>query len=265
MVQNRYMEQSGDLRRAALLMPLAAGVRSDAVVDRISAAVRLGLMVDGEQLPNETELAAQMNVSTVTLREALQRLRQSGIIETRRGRTGGSFVRLVDELKDSELYERLIARSSTEWRDFGEEHVAIAGRIAWLAARRARPAEIERLRSHIQDLRHARGRGEQQRADSRFHIALAIASQSERLVRAEVRLQAESTELVWLVGQEKLDQNAVCDEHAEMVDAIEREDENEARVLAEKHVQTNARLLARASSAHGIDAAHVALPEAEEA
>jgi len=259
------MEQSGDLRRAALLMPLAAGVRSDTVVDRISAAVRLGLMVDGEQLPNETELAAQMNVSTVTLREALQRLRQRGIIETRRGRTGGSFVRLVDELKDTELEERLVVRSSTEWRDFGEEHAAIAGRIAWLAARRARPVEIERLRSHVGDLRKAHGRGEQQRADSRFYIALAIASQSERLVRAEVRLQAESTELVWMVGQGKLDQNTVSDEHEQIVDAIEREDENEARALVERHIQANARLLARASSAHGVDAAQDALPEAREA
>ncbi|MGK0741596.1 FadR/GntR family transcriptional regulator [Leucobacter sp. Z1108] len=243
------MEQPRDLRKAALLMPLAAGVRSDTVVERLSAAVRLGLMVDGEQLPNETDLAGQLNVSTVTLREALGRLRQRGIIETRRGRNGGSFVRFVDDQSPADLLQRLRERSSAEWRDFGEEHIAIGGRIAWLAARRATPSEVERLRNLAAELDGSVSRAQRQRADSRFHVALAVAAQSERLLQIEVRLQAESTELVWFCGEEQLEVSSVRAAHLALVDAVANEDEALARKLAEEHVQFNTRLIAGRASA----------------
>ena len=63
---------------------------------RVGQAIQLGLLTDGEQLPPETEFAAQLGVSAMTLREALAMLRQQGLVETRRGRTGGTFVRRPD-------------------------------------------------------------------------------------------------------------------------------------------------------------------------
>ena len=66
--------------------------RTEEVVRRLMEAIDLGLYGEGQQLPSETELAGQFGVATVTLRDALAYLRQRGVIETRRGRTGGSFV-----------------------------------------------------------------------------------------------------------------------------------------------------------------------------
>src|SRR4051794_40971346 len=88
---------SGDARRA-VFAPLDDGVlRRDAVVRRVGSAIALGLLGDGEQLPAETELATMLNVATVTLREALADLRKLGLVVTRRGRGGGSFVRARDD------------------------------------------------------------------------------------------------------------------------------------------------------------------------
>lgn len=82
----------------AVLSPLAgSGPRTDAVVARISAAIGLGVISDGEQLPSEIDLATQLGVSTVTLREALAILREQGLVVTKRGRGGGSFVRASAE------------------------------------------------------------------------------------------------------------------------------------------------------------------------
>ena len=47
-------------------------------------------MVPGEKLPNELELAQQLNVSRATLREALRDLTVQGVLEVHRGR--GTFV-----------------------------------------------------------------------------------------------------------------------------------------------------------------------------
>lgn len=77
----------------AVLSPLeGGGPKTEAVVQRLSAAISLGVMVDGQQLPSETDLANQLGVSTMTLREALVVLRQQGIVHTKRGRGGGSFI-----------------------------------------------------------------------------------------------------------------------------------------------------------------------------
>ena len=70
---------SGDARRA-VFAPLDDGaLRSEAVVRRVGSAIALGLLADGEQLPAETDLATMLNASTVTLRAALDGLREVGL------------------------------------------------------------------------------------------------------------------------------------------------------------------------------------------
>src|SRR4051794_24590495 len=76
--------------------------RAEQVAQRLGEAIRLGLILDGERLPPEIQLSEQLGVATVTLREALAALRKEGLIVTRRGRGGGTFVRSPQpELPDS--------------------------------------------------------------------------------------------------------------------------------------------------------------------
>ena len=79
--------------RAAVFAPLDTGRRADAVVRRLADGIALGILAPEEQLPSETELADTFGVSPVTVREALTMLREQGLVATRRGRGGGSFVR----------------------------------------------------------------------------------------------------------------------------------------------------------------------------
>lgn len=82
-----HQESAGLTALGAVLSPLeGGGPKTEAVVQRLSAAISLGVMADGQQLPSETDLANQLGVSTMTLREALAVLRQQGIVHTKRGR-----------------------------------------------------------------------------------------------------------------------------------------------------------------------------------
>lgn len=58
--------------------------RADAIVDRITKAIGIGLLKAGERWPPEAALSAMFGVGGATLREALGELRQRGIVETRR-------------------------------------------------------------------------------------------------------------------------------------------------------------------------------------
>ncbi len=231
------------MARRAVFAPLSSAGRTDAVIQRITEAIRLGLISEGEQLPSESDLAAMLGVSTVTLREALATLRQQGLVETRRGRGGGSFVKRPGEPPSAFLRARLRALSATALRDLGDEHVAVSGTAAFLAAARASADNIARMRALGDRLFAAGSLGARASADSRLHIEIAIASQSERLTRAEAALQAEVGDLLWYVLGSGEMPARVDAEHRGIVDAITSEDEDLARSLAERHVAESIRVL----------------------
>ena len=76
----------------AVFRPVRAGNPFEETVERLLQAIKLGVVGPGERLPAERDLAARLNVSRVTLREAIKALTDSGYVESRRGRYGGTFV-----------------------------------------------------------------------------------------------------------------------------------------------------------------------------
>lgn len=226
-----------------LISPLSSSGRADEIAQRITEAIHLGLMADGEQLPVETEFAHQLGVSPMTLREALGELRRQGLVETRRGRTGGTFVRRPASPPVAMLRERLVGTTVSALRDLADEHQAVAGLSAKLAAERASAAGVRRILALVDQLSAAQGLGAQIRADSRFHIEIAMSTQSERLTHREVALQAETAGMLWLPFDTPLDTEAVTAEHHAIGTAIAEEDGERARQLAERHVQRNLRRL----------------------
>ncbi|KMO84603.1 FadR/GntR family transcriptional regulator [Mycolicibacterium chubuense] len=222
------------------LSPLVAAEapmgRADEIVQRITEAIHLGLLDDGERLPVEVDLAAQFGVAPMTVREALATLRDQELIETRRGRSGGSFVRRPAGPPIDRLTARLAAMSASDLRDLFDEHTAIAGQAARLAAERAAPYMVRRLFALTDQLGVAATLGDRIRADSRFHIEVAVASQSARLARREANLQAEVAGLIWLPIGPPIDVTAYVDQKHALAAAVAAENPQEARRLAEAHV-----------------------------
>ncbi|WP_218002674.1 FadR/GntR family transcriptional regulator [Nocardia brevicatena] len=236
-------ESAGLTALGAVLSPLeGSGPKTEAVVQRLSAAISLGVMVDGQQLPSETDLAGQLGVSTMTLREALAVLRQQGIVHTKRGRGGGSFICASAEVLEHTSLARLHQMSLPELRDLGDEQFAITGAVAVFAARRGLRSDIVRLRTLADRLKVSTEPVSARRADSRFYIEMAVCAQSTRLTRAQVGLQAELSALFWLPRLE-LDPAAEATAHYDLVNAIEREDDTRARELAESHSESRIRRL----------------------
>jgi len=238
----------------SLISPLATAGRADEVVQRVSQAIQLGLFVDGEQLPPEAEFAGQLGVSAMTLREALAALRQQGLVETKRGRTGGTFVRRPAAPLVGTLRERLRDMAAGTLRDLTDEQFAVSGAAAKLAAARASAADARRLHALVRQLSGAASLGSRIRADSRFHIEVARASKSERLTHLEVELQTRLGDLLWLPAEpsgmppgaeagELLDPVAVSAEHAAIADAIAAKNGDLARELTERHIEANLRRL----------------------
>jgi DNA-binding FadR family transcriptional regulator len=228
---------SGDARRA-VFAPLDDGsLRREAVVRRVGGAIALGLLGDGEQLPSESELAAMLGVSTVTLREALSELRRLGLVETRRGRGGGSFVRSPEDALGSLAEARLAELGTADLRELGDAHAAVVAAVARLAAARASVTEVSRLRDIVDRLAESPSVTDQRRLDGRFYIELAACAQSVRLTLQEMDLHLELGQLPWAPAVVPDLLGDVVAGHRAVVDAVGDRDGERARALAEQHVE----------------------------
>lgn len=217
--------------------------RTEEVTRRLIEMINLGIFTEGQQLPSETELSLQLGVATVTLRDALAELRERGVIETRRGRNGGSFVCCPPDIATDVLLQRLCQLSSPDLRDLGDEMMAISGAAAKLAAQRAAGQQYAQMQHYIDALACSSSRQERRRADARFHIEIAVAAQSVRLTRAEMHLQAEISDLSWIEHDELPSAPAMAAEHQAILDAIMAADANLASTLAEAHINRSIKRL----------------------
>lgn len=220
--------------RAAVFAPLAGGGRAELVAQRLTDAIELGLLTHGERLPSESEMARQFGVATVTTREALEVLRERGLVETRRGRDGGSFVTSASSRAGS-IGRRVVALSRVELRDMGVYYTAIAAMAAELAADRATPEDIEHLHETI-DTVDVAAEAATRRGEGTFRLEIAALSQSARLVREELRLQAEFAPLLWWCLREQQHRERSRDHHREVVRAIEGNDGELARRRTVEHI-----------------------------
>jgi DNA-binding FadR family transcriptional regulator len=218
----------------AVFAPLTQPGRAEAVTRRLRDAIVLGVLGDGEQLPSEIDLAESLGVAPVTARESLQTLRDLGLVTTKRGRGGGSFVCAPADPDALLIRTRLAELSLVDIRDFGDFYRAIAGAAAAYAADRAAEEDIDRLREV--GVRRDVDPGGSRRAEAQFHLEVAAASQSARMTQEELRLQADFGPLLWLSMASADGRQQSESDHAGIVDAIASGDRAQARALTEDHV-----------------------------
>lgn len=187
-----------------LYSPLADADRSGTIAERIKNSIALGFIRTGDRLPNELDLAASFSVAPATVRESLTQLRSERIIETRRGRHGGSFVIGSVAASGTLTLERLRRYSTVELRDLGDEWTAIT--VACYALARDRYAEgtTIQLERSAADFAVASNPESRTQAYSRFWVDLAVASQSARLLRHQLRIQFEVAGLLWPDARDQL-------------------------------------------------------------
>lgn len=227
---------------AAVFAPLESSSRSELVTRRLTDAIALGLLPDAEQLPGEADLAQQFGVSTVTIREALSVLRQEGLIETRRGRGGGSFVRMSQAALADLSRDRLAEVGTSDLRELGDMHAMAAGSAARLAAERASRTELARLRELVARMASAGDATELHRLEGRYYIEMAAAAQSARLTRLEIEIQGDLAQVMWRLQPDRA-AGSVAAERAAVVDAVALHQADRARQLTEEQVAEDTRRL----------------------
>ena len=156
---------------------------SDIVVQQIEDLIVQGVLSEGDRLPSERELSAQMNVSRPKLRDALKTLEENGLICVRHGE--GTFIAKLTGQAMQPALINLYARHGEAFFDYLEFRRAQEGLAARLAAERATPTDRIQIKKHLEALELADQNSDPEasrEADVQFHGAIIEASHNAMLV-----------------------------------------------------------------------------------
>ncbi len=226
----------------AVFAPVPVRNAFEVTVERLAQSIRLGVLADGEQLPPERELADRFGVSRVTLREAIKALREGGLVESRRGRGGGTFVvsPKAHRLSRNEPASWPLRHSLDDALDL--RRVVEPGAAALAAGRPLTAADRATLHRCLAEASNC-SPDQRRLADSRLHMAIAAASGSASVTAVVADVQLRLDELLRAIPVIMANIAHSDVQHAAIVEAILAGQVEQARTEMEDHVDGTAALL----------------------
>ncbi len=222
--------------------PVRAASAYEVVVEHLRRALQLGRLMPGERLPAERQLADQLGVSRTTLRQAIRVLELEGVIESRRGATGGLFV--LQQRFNERQVKALMAERFAQIEELHEFRLVIETATARAAALNRSDDDIARLRSALTIMSTIIAQPEATKvpdhvahflaADSDFHTGIALASGNGYLAHTVEEIRA--TRLVPIGAVFTRLDPTTNDGHQELFDAIVARDSDLAATIMARHL-----------------------------
>ncbi|MEV4474969.1 FCD domain-containing protein [Nonomuraea sp. NPDC049504] len=227
-----------------VLRPVRAGNAFEETVERLLQAIKLGVVPPGGKLPPERELAVQLGISRVTLREAIRALSDAGYLDVRRGRYGGAFVTYRPPEPDAgKAREALQEMGADELSDALTFRLAVeCGAAQVLAASPLGDATRAALLRRLTEL-NAAGLDDYRRLDTAFHLSIAELTGSSLLAASCADARSRVSGLLDAIPMLQVNLDHAAVQHRAIVDAILAADPDAARRAVAEHLEGTAALL----------------------
>ena len=226
---------------ASLFEPIGHESLADAVVVQIENLIASGVLKQGQKLPSERDLAETLKVSRPKLREALQKLEQRGLVQTRHGE--GTFVSSLTGQAMMPALLALYGRHEPAFFDYLEYRKEQEGFAARLAARRATKSDKARIAEVLDELERSwreKDRDASREADFELHAAIVDASQNATLIHMMASIFDLTKQGVFYNREflRSIDGSGkkLLDQHLELGNAIIDGDDARAEKAAKDHI-----------------------------
>jgi len=184
-------------------------------------------------------MARLYSTSRVSVREAYRSLEELGLLSIRRGADGGAFIAELGHDAVQRSLSLVLRLGRTSHEELTEARLLIEPPIARLAARRARPEDIEKLRGVLERQEAALARKGHFRPHSLlFHRAVAECARNLPLMTLMNSLSDLTLEIVSVIDTPRPVKEGICRFHRAIFEAIEQHDEDAAHRLMLQHIGT---------------------------
>jgi GntR family transcriptional regulator, transcriptional repressor for pyruvate dehydrogenase complex len=206
------------------------------VVGQLHQLIDAGKLKAGDRLPSERELAETFRVSRSSVREAIKTLENEGLVITRPG--SGTFITAVNVEAIIPSLASLLSRGKDALIDLFEMRRLVEPGIAALAAERATPGDILRLKEICSEQEQQITRETSAvDSDAAFHLTIGRATHNSALQR----LVASIVEILKPIRENSLQTPSRAHKslasHRKILVAIERHDPELARQAMQQHIQ----------------------------
>jgi len=212
------------------------------VAEQIRRQIGLRLIPTGGSLPSERDLAALFGVGRATVQQAVRLLEAERLVESRRGRHGGTFV--IAPSSDDLAMDYLLVRLR---REAGRVKDALVFRrrvetlAAELAATQRRKPELREIEATSARAESAENDIEFMMHDTQFHLAIARSARNSFILESIERLRLVLNDALTALPATELWYERSRREHAAIRDAIKARDGKAASAAMARHVESTER------------------------
>lgn len=208
---------------------------AEQVARQLLALVQSGNLKPGQQLPPERELAATLEVSRPSLREALRALSLLGVLRIRQG--GGVYVSALDPESLLAPLHFFVSLDTSNLEDLFEAREIIESEITRIAANKIGPEELSRLRECV-DFEASELQDEDRfiQSDVEFHQILFDSVDNAFLKRFATSLHILGKASREITGHIPGVIEQSLDDHRRILEAIEAGNADAAAAAMKKHL-----------------------------
>ena len=210
------------------------------IADNLQTAIFNGDVRADERLPSEHELAEKFEVSRPTIREALKILAARNLTRSRRGPSGGTFVKKPTQEDVQEIISNtttiLINSGELDFESFYEARYEFETFCCRLAAERRKPVHLEKMKAECEIQKDPTTNHEDFcHSDVRFHRNIVDAT-GNPLLRLIIDPVFDALQPIFNMAIYRYrDRDRIVSQHKQIHTAIENQDADKAvKVMVEQ-------------------------------
>ena len=210
------------------------------IISQIRKQIFEGKLVPGDRLPSESRLMEQFQVSKQTLREALRALEFIGLIEIKKGTTGGAYIAEMDSQIALEVLANFLYFKKLSINDMTEVRKIVEPYSTGIAAASMQDKDIDTLKNLIEKTRNEFNSdidsNHSFNDDLEFHCVIARSTKNPLLILMVDFIESLMADKKTVISPSKEFRTSILEAHERIYNSIITRDSDRARTEMSRHI-----------------------------
>lgn len=223
-----------------MFLTIRSNKASDLIVSQIRKQILTGNLMPGDRLPSERLLMEDFNVSKQTLREALRVLEFLGLVEIKKGATGGACIAEIESQTALDILANYLYFKNLSMQNLSDVRKIIEPHAAAVAAKTMTDEELDELKRLIDSSKEHYTSGKVQEEpfnnELDFHCVIANSTKNPLLMLIVEFVESLMSDQKTTIKLDKPFLASVIEAHERIYHAIANRDDELAQKEMARHI-----------------------------